>query len=495
MNGYAGSDADLDALTYSIVNQPAQGTVTITNAATGAYTYTPNVLTYGADSFTFKVNDGTADSTIATVSITVVHVNHAPVAQSLTVSTLDSKAFSGTLQATDIDGDALSFKVVVNGNKGVAEITNSATGAFTYTPSGIAAGTDTFTFAANDGAVDSAPATVTVTLLPTPASFTSAAVTSGNARENFQFALTAIGTAPIQFSASALPPGLTLNGTTISGIPTAAGSYAVQVMASNDAGGTSQQLTITIINTGDAGNVPPKIVSGPTASISAAVVGNTVTFTAVATDANGDQLIYAWDFGDGSTGSGASVAHVYASSGAYVVTLNLSDGAASVSSIMLIAVNDASVPAGSTLPLRKGKISFNFAPGHSNDAAQVSGNVPVDMGSSCAGTLVTVWLGNQAFQFSLHKTGKSGSPTESITFLKIKKGVFASNTAAFVFSIRKQSLFEPLKDFGFTNTNVPSPGNTVTLPIAMTIGGKSYTANLMLMYTAKAGKSGIGKTK
>lgn len=61
-------------LTYSIVTPPSDGTVTITDAATGAYTYTVNTakLTNGvaSDSFTFQAGDGLLTSNIATVSVT-----------------------------------------------------------------------------------------------------------------------------------------------------------------------------------------------------------------------------------------------------------------------------------------------------------------------------------------------------------------------------------------------------------------------------------------
>jgi len=68
----AGSDADGDALTYAIVSQPAHGTLsgTVPNV-----TYTPAVDYNGSDAFTFKVNDGTVDSAVATVSLTVTAVN------------------------------------------------------------------------------------------------------------------------------------------------------------------------------------------------------------------------------------------------------------------------------------------------------------------------------------------------------------------------------------------------------------------------------------
>jgi hypothetical protein len=71
----AGTDVEGSSLTFAKVADPTNGTVTI-NATTGAYTYTPNANYNGSDSFTFKVNDGTADSAVATVSITVDAVGY-----------------------------------------------------------------------------------------------------------------------------------------------------------------------------------------------------------------------------------------------------------------------------------------------------------------------------------------------------------------------------------------------------------------------------------
>ena len=64
-------DVDVDTLTYSIVDDTnANGTVSL-NSAMGAYTYTPDANFNGTASFTFKVNDGTTDSNIATITFTV----------------------------------------------------------------------------------------------------------------------------------------------------------------------------------------------------------------------------------------------------------------------------------------------------------------------------------------------------------------------------------------------------------------------------------------
>ncbi|MGH8427479.1 MAG: Ig-like domain-containing protein [Gammaproteobacteria bacterium] len=155
------SDADGDPLTYSIVDQPGHGSVTITNASTGAYTYTPNSGYSGSDSFTFKANDGYADSNIATISVTVVAP---PVAQNGTLITNENTAASGTLKATDTHGNPLTFSIVDKPGHGNVTINDSSTGAYTYTPNKNYSGSDSFTFKANDGYADSNTATISITV-------------------------------------------------------------------------------------------------------------------------------------------------------------------------------------------------------------------------------------------------------------------------------------------------------------------------------------------
>ncbi len=62
------TDADGDALTYTVVTQPSHGTL---SGIAPNLTYTPDTNYYGTDSFTYKANDGIDDSNIATVSIIV----------------------------------------------------------------------------------------------------------------------------------------------------------------------------------------------------------------------------------------------------------------------------------------------------------------------------------------------------------------------------------------------------------------------------------------
>ncbi len=158
------SDVDSATLTYSVVAAASHGTVTVTNAATGAYSYTPAANYNGADAFTFKANDGSLDSNVATVDITVDSVNDAPAATDGDLTTNEDTSATGTLSATDVDSATLTYSVVAAASHGTVTVTNAATGAYSYTPAANYNGPDAFTFKANDGSLDSNTATVDITV-------------------------------------------------------------------------------------------------------------------------------------------------------------------------------------------------------------------------------------------------------------------------------------------------------------------------------------------
>jgi hypothetical protein len=159
------SDQDDDQLTYAIVTQPTKGAVEIAGNFAGSFIYTPNANENGSDSFTFKANDGNADSNDATVTIAIDAVNDTPtVSDGALAVTEDSSAIGGNLSAADLDGDSLTYSIVTLPAKGTLTLADSAAGAYSYTPASNENGSDSFTFKVSDGAVDSDIATVEVTI-------------------------------------------------------------------------------------------------------------------------------------------------------------------------------------------------------------------------------------------------------------------------------------------------------------------------------------------
>ena len=142
------TDQDNDPLTYQVVAGPAHGSLAL-NPATGAYTYTSVADYNGSDTFSFRANDGTADSNVATVAITVRPVNDAPVAQGQTISVVEDTLFTGKAIATDVDGDKLTFSILDRPSHGNAGVT--ADGTFRYLPAANYNGPDRFTFQVSDG--------------------------------------------------------------------------------------------------------------------------------------------------------------------------------------------------------------------------------------------------------------------------------------------------------------------------------------------------------
>lgn len=92
-------------------------------------------------------------------------VNIAPEASGGTLTTAEDTPSSGVLMATDIDSPTLTFSIVSPPAHGTVIITNTATGAYTYTPDADYNGSDSFTFKANDGQVDSNVATISITIV------------------------------------------------------------------------------------------------------------------------------------------------------------------------------------------------------------------------------------------------------------------------------------------------------------------------------------------
>ena len=351
------SDVDGSALTFSIVSNPANGALSGLNPATGAVTYTPNANFNGADSFTFKANDGSADSNTATVSITVNPVNDVPAANAQSVSTNEDNAKAITLTASDVDGSALTFSIVSNPANGALSGLNPATGAVTYTPNANYNGADRFTFKANDGSADSNTATVSVNVnavndAPALPAINSQAV---NENELLQFIITAAADADgdaLSYSASLSPTGNLPTGASFDGntrtftwIPsfTQAGNYNIRFAVSDNNGGSDfKDAQITVNNV----NRAPAITSTPATT---ATENSAYSYDVKASDADGDSLTFSL----ATSPTGMSInpntgliswTPSFAQSGSHSVVVQVSDGAATPTQSFTIDVANVNGP-------------------------------------------------------------------------------------------------------------------------------------------------------
>lgn len=152
---------DVDGDTLVVTNLAiATGNGVLVNNLNGTWTYTPASNDDTAVSFSYNVTDG---SLIAAglADLDLTPVNDAPIDANLNISTLENTTFTGNLPvATDIEGDAITYSLNTGASHGSVSVNTS--GSFTYTPAPFYSGTDSFTYAIDDGNGGSNTYTVTI---------------------------------------------------------------------------------------------------------------------------------------------------------------------------------------------------------------------------------------------------------------------------------------------------------------------------------------------
>ena len=130
--------------------------------------------------------------------------------------------------------------------------------------------------------------------------------------------------------------GTTGTGATAQHTYITAGTYTVTLTVTDDDGATAT-ATRSVVATN-----PPPPNQPPTASFAGAVTDRSVALDATAsTDPDGTISGHAWNFGDGTTGTGATAQHTYAAAGTYTVTLTVTDddGATATATRSVVATN------------------------------------------------------------------------------------------------------------------------------------------------------------
>ncbi|MGK0190375.1 MAG: VCBS repeat-containing protein, partial [Verrucomicrobiales bacterium] len=161
------SDAEGDDLTYAIVSGTSDGTLSVVSG--DQVTYSPDLNFNGTDSFTFVANDGTANSAVATVTITVNPVNDAPVAlagsnQSVFENVLVDLDGSGSF---DPDGDPLTSYAWTQDSGPTVILSDSGAAQPSFIAPAVSQDTTlVFSLVVSDGTLPSEADTVSVTVSP-----------------------------------------------------------------------------------------------------------------------------------------------------------------------------------------------------------------------------------------------------------------------------------------------------------------------------------------
>ncbi len=363
----AGTDPDNDSLTYSLTTAKPTGA----NLSGSAFTWTPSYTQAGSYNLTFRVTDGEFNADQSMV-ITVTNVNRSPqwaVLGNQTVQENGTLAF--TVAATDPDNETLTYSLA---NPPAGASFNTATGAFNWTPSYSQAGTYNLSFSATDGtATINRTTTVTVSnvnRLPVVTTIPSSMTI--NKGDPLTYDQVEKATDPdgetLTYTYSGWKSGSTSQVFPISvdSLPTNS-QYTLNVSVSDGTASSSKAITITVADW--SGNSSPVLSAIGNKTV---VENNALSFTANATDSDGDTLI--WSTSELPAGAGFNTSTRvftwtpdYTQAGSYPVTITVSDGKNGVDSetITINVNNNNRLPVLSALvnktTIEGGIVSFSLS--------------------------------------------------------------------------------------------------------------------------------------
>ena len=176
------------------------------------------------------------------------------------------------------------------------------------------------------------------------------------------------------------------------------GPFTVHVTVRDDDGGIgAAEATVTAVV-----NRAPVANAGPPAS---GAEGSTVSFDGRhSSDPDGDALTYAWDFGDGSAGTGPTPTHRYADNDVYAVRLTVSDGSLSAEATTTALITNVAPSVGAiTAPLDPQEIGD----------VVTAGAAFTDPGTLDSHTGVIDWGDGNTSSAAITETNGSGSASGS----------------------------------------------------------------------------------
>ncbi|MGN6427593.1 MAG: PKD domain-containing protein [Leifsonia sp.] len=223
--------------------------------------------------------------------------------------------------------------------------------------------------------------------------------------------------------------GSSTTGVTSSHTYGAAGTYAVTLTVTDNAGATtssSQQVTVAPVP-----NQPP------TSSFTVTPSNLTVnTDASASSDPDGSIIGYAWDWGDGSTGTGVTANHTYAAGGTYTITLTTTDDSnATTSSTKQVTVTPPNQAPTAAFTSSANSLAVSVDGTGSSDPDGTIASYAWNFGDGGTGTGATAshtYAAGGTYAITLTVTdnqGATNSITKQVTVVKANVAPTASFTA------------------------------------------------------------------
>ena len=161
--GILNNDTGSGSLTALLASGPLHGTLTLTN--NGGFRYTPTNSFFGTDSFTYRATDGSATSSVATVTVNIT--NAAPGAVNDIYVTSPGPLLNVTAPGVlTNDAGSGSLSAILVSSPAHGTFSWGGDGSFSYQSTNGFAGVDDFTYQVTDGSTTSGVAVVAIEVVP-----------------------------------------------------------------------------------------------------------------------------------------------------------------------------------------------------------------------------------------------------------------------------------------------------------------------------------------
>ncbi|MFM0395084.1 autotransporter outer membrane beta-barrel domain-containing protein [Paraburkholderia phytofirmans] len=344
---------------------PYTMTLTTTGSVSGSVTTSSATVAWtptAAGTYNVTVNATDADGVTGSAAYTITVTEAAPVAGAVS-ATVAANSSANAIALNLSGGAATSVAVASAASHGTATASGTS---ITYTPTAGYSGTDSFTYTATNSTGTSSAATVTITVSSPTLVFTpsAGALASGTVNAAYSQSVSVTGgTSPYTYAATGLPAGLSISSSsgTISGTPTASGTFTVAVIATDAnhvTGAVSYTLYVapltpvaanvsaTVAENSSNNAITLNVAGGAATSVAivsaarhgvAAVSGTSITYTPASGYTGTDSFTYSATNASGSSSATVNITvsgsapvaedHTAALYAGQTVSVNLGEGA------------------------------------------------------------------------------------------------------------------------------------------------------------------------